>query len=262
MQANKSTRTPLLLPLVLIVVGVLLLLNNFLLLGDFNALSLLPLLLVAAGALIVLRGDLSSGEKARSFGITRGSVESAVLEISAGEIDVDLRRLQREGRLIAGQFAPASRPDLDVDGTHAHLKLLRWKTPWLAFADWQAALAHDLPWQIYITTSLGQINADLSGLIVQSAVIASGIGDVRVVAPVEAFEPVRVRSAAGSVHIITPEGQPVQIHVRTTRLFKVHVDETRYEQIDTGIYAARDADLSLPPVEITVQGTFGDAYLA
>lgn len=260
MQA-KSSRTPILLPLILIAVGVLLLLNNFLLLGDFNALSLLPLLLVAAGAWLVLRGDLSSGEKARSFGITRGSVESAVLEISAGEIDIDLRRLQREGRLIAGQFAPNARPDLNVDGTHAHLKLSRAKTPWLAFVDWQAALAQDLPWQINVTTSLGQINADLSGLIVQGARIASGIGDVRVVAPSEAFERLKVRSTLGNIHIITPEGGNTCVDVRTTRLFKVHVDETRYTRLEDGLYTSREADPTQPLIEIEVRGTFGDAYL-
>jgi len=258
----KSSRTPILLPLILVAVGVLLLLNNFLLLSDFNALSLLPLLLVAAGAWLVLRGDLSSGEKARSFGITRGSVESAALEISAGEIDVDLRRLQREGRLIAGQFAPNARPDLHVDGTHAALKLTRAKTPWLAFVDWQAALAQDLPWQIYVTTSLGQINADLSGLIVQDARIASGIGDIRIVTPLEAFEPLTVRSAMGNIHVITPEGGNARIRTHATRLFKVHVDATRYDRLEDGLYVSREADPAQPLIELDVRGTFGDAYLA
>ncbi len=261
MQA-KNARTPIVLPLILVAIGVLLLLNNFLLLGDFNALSLLPLLLVVAGAWLVLRGDWSSGEKARSFGITRGSVESAALEISAGEIDVDLRRLQREGRLIAGQFAPNARPDLIVDGTHAALKLSRAKTPWLAFVDWQAALAQDLPWQIYVTTSLGQINADLSGLIVQGARIASGIGDIRLVTPLEAFEPLVVRSALGNIHVITPQGGNTRIRVHTTRLFRVYVDATRYDRLEDGRYASREADPTQPLVELDVRGTFGDAYLA
>ena len=102
--------------------------------------------------MILLRGDFVPSDEARSFGITRGSVESAALEISAGEIDVQAYALQREGRLIAGQYAANSRPTLDVQETHANLKMDRAATPWLSFADWRVALARDLPWSLFVTT--------------------------------------------------------------------------------------------------------------
>ena len=111
--------------LALLALGVLLLLNNFLLLSGFNVGALWPLLLVIVGVLVLLRGDFMPGADARTFGITRGSVESATLEISAGEIDVVARALQREGRLIAGQFALDSRPQLSVQDTHAYLRMDR-----------------------------------------------------------------------------------------------------------------------------------------
>lgn len=257
----KESRGAVIVPLLVALVGVALLLSNFLLLGDFNIAGLLPLVLVAAGAQILLRGDLAAGGKPRNFGITRGSVESATLEISAGALDVDIRRLQREGRLIAGQFSPQSRPHLESDGTHATLSLHRSRTPWLAFVDWQAALANDLPWGIYATSSLGQINADLSGLIVQDVVLASGIGDIRLVVPAEALGQIAVRSAAGTIHITTPPGYRSRIRARGGRLFRIHADETRYERDADGDYIARDADPDTPLIEVLVQGTFGDLYL-
>ncbi|MCL4255000.1 MAG: hypothetical protein KJ043_14645, partial [Anaerolineae bacterium] len=133
--AQKEKRTkiiafPMLWASLIAGVGVILLLSNFGLLGDFNVVALLPLLLVIAGAQILLRGDFIPNADTRDFGITRGSVESATLEISSGTIDVDILALQREGRLIAGQFAVNSRPMLDVRDTYAHLKLFRSKTPW------------------------------------------------------------------------------------------------------------------------------------
>ena len=84
----RATRGLLLWSLALTALGIVLLLNNFLLLSGFNAGALWPLVLVVIGGVILLRGDFVPSAEARSFGITRGSVESAALEISAGEIDV------------------------------------------------------------------------------------------------------------------------------------------------------------------------------
>jgi hypothetical protein len=249
-------------PIALVAIGVLLLLNNFLFLGDFNALALAPLILVAAGAIVLLRGDLTAGGKPRTFSITRGSVESATLEVSAGEVDVEIRRLHRDGRLIAGQFAPQSRPELLTEGTHAHLIMRRGRTPWLSFADWQTALATDLPWQVHVSTSLGQVNLDLSGLIVQDAVVGTGFGDIHFVCPEEALDRISLRSAFGAIHVVTPPGQNARIYVKTGRLFTARADSNRYTRVEPGVYEALDGSSDSPLVEITVRGTFGDAYLA
>jgi hypothetical protein len=259
---KEESRGPVLWPLLLVAVGVVILLDNFLLLGDFNVAGLLPLILVVAGAQILLRGDLLPGSGIKTFGITRGSVESGTLEISAGDIDVSIRSLEREGRLIAGQFAAESRPHLDVDANHATLKFHRADTPWYAFVDWQIALARDLPWQIFASTHIGQLNFDLSNLIIQEAVIATGIGDIRLVSPEEALAPLYVRSALGTIHIQTPRGHASRIYAREGLMFGVRMDETRYVQPEPGVYESLDSEPDAPVVEIHVNGTFGDAYLA
>jgi len=258
----KTTAFPMLWSILIAGVGVVLLLNNFGILGNFNAVALLPLLLVVAGAQILLRGDFIPNADTRDFGITRGSVESATLEISSGAVDVDLLALRREGRLIAGQFAVNSRPQLDVRDTYAHLKLFRSKTPWWSYADWKAALAQDLPWQILVTTHIGQATLDLSQLIVHDVVVGTGIGDVRIICPKESFNPLFVRSTFGNIHILTPLGYRVKVVVKQTRLFTVKYDPQRYDNPEKGVYIARSDDDTMPVIEIQVSGTFGDAYLA
>lgn len=260
MKKAGQSRGPVLWPLALTAVGVVLLLHNFLLLGEFNAVDLWPLLLVAAGAQILLRGDLLPSSDSGTYGITRGSVESATLEISSGEIDVELRALQREGRLIAGQFASQSRPHLVVNDTHAHLKMNRASTPWFSFADWQVGLARDLPWEIMVSTYLGQVNLDLSSLIVQQVHVGTGLGDIRVVCPYESLEPIQLRSALGNIHVVTMPGQRIHVTVQTNRTFHVRADDSRFE-CDGQTYNARDAQDDAPLVQVYVSGTFGDAYL-
>ncbi len=258
---GKVARGNWLWPLLLVVAGVVLLLNNFLLLGNFDATALWPLALVVIGATILLRGDFAPGSEGRTFGITRGSVESATLEISSGEIDVIVRPLQQEGRLIAGQFAFGARPAMRVTDAHTHLKMQRSTTSWLSFADWEMGLARDLPWQILISTSFGQVNLDLSGLIIQNGVVGTGFGDIRAVAPAEAFAPLNLQSALGNIHLITPVGYRTKIMVQSSTMFRVHADERRYQQSESGVYLSHDADEAAPLVEIMISGTFGDAYL-
>jgi hypothetical protein len=248
--------------LALIALGVILLLNNFLLISGFNVNALLPLILVVVGGAILLRGDIMPGKDARTFGITRGSVEAALLEVNAGEIDVMARALAREGRLIAGQFAADSRPVLTVQDTIAHLRMERAATPWLSFADWEIGLARDLPWGLYISTSTGQVDIDLTGVIAQRVVIATGMGDIRFVCPSEGLDSIMLRSNVGAIRVLTPPGIRARITVTGGRAFRIHADDARYDQPQPGVYVAKASDPNQPELSITVIGALGDAYLA
>lgn len=258
----KQASRPWLWPLLLVITGIALLLDNFLLLGDFNAAALLPLLLVVAGAQILLRGDLLPSTEARTFGITRGSVQSGTMEISSGAIDVQIRALQREGRLIAGQYAAESRPDLVSDDNHAHLKMKRSQTPWVSFTDWQIGVADDLPWQVFVSTHLGKATLDLSNIVVQEALVATGLGDIYLTSPYEAFGRLHLQSSLGIIHITTPQGYCTRIETHGGRFFKTYADEKRYDSVEPNVYISKDADEDAPLVEIYIRGTFGDAYLA
>jgi hypothetical protein len=263
-ERSRDSKGPLVWPLGLAVVGVFLLLSNFLLLGDFNIFDLWPIVLVIIGAQILLRGDLVPSSDFRTFGITRGSIESATLEINAGEIDVNIRALESRNleRLIAGQYAHQARPSLNVRDVHAHLRMDRGRTPWLSFANWEMGISQDLPWQIVISSYLGQITADLSHVIIQNALISTGIGDIHLISPSESFEALYIRSLLGNINLITPPGYNVRITVEKGRFLSVQAAENRYEEIEAGIYRSRDANEDLPLVDIIINGTFGDAYLS
>jgi hypothetical protein len=258
----KETRGPVLWPVLLVIFGVLLLLDNFLLLGDFNVAGLLPLLLVVAGAQILLRGDLLPESRTRSFGITRGSVEAGTLEISAGAIDVEVHPLTQPGRLIAGQFGAESRPRLTSEGSHATLRFYRADTPWYSFGDWQIGIARDLPWQVFASSHVGQLSVNLEGVIVQDVIVASGIGDIHFVCPTELLGTIQIRSTLGTIHILTPVGVDAQIMTEAGLMCTVHHDATRYQLVEPNVYTSLEADDSTPLIEVRVSGGVGDIYLA
>lgn len=261
---STGTKGPLIWPLAVAISGVLLLAGNFFLLEGFRIIDLWPILPVILGAQILLRGDLLAGTDFRTFGITRGSIESATLEINAGEIDVTIRALPTRNtqRLIAGQYANQARPELEVRDIHAYLTMDRSQTPWLSFADWEMGISQDLPWQIVASTNFGQINTDFSNVIIQNVLINTGIGDIHMVCPPEAFETLYLRSLFGSISVHTPENYNVRISINAGQFFGVNVDESRYEEIEQGVYLSRDSDEDLAIVDIMISGTFGDAYLS
>lgn len=227
--------------------------------------ALAPLVLVFVGAQLLLRGDLVPSTHARTFGITRGNVESASLEIQSGEIDVFLRALPSslQERLIAGQYATQSRPRLEVDGTMATLALLRGDTPWFTFADWELGISQNMPWQVIIGSTLGQIDADLSEIIIDSAHLSAGFGDVRVVLPSECLgEGITISAQFGTIHISHTNKIPVHIRLNTGRFSRVYADPAHYQRTDSGDYQTLNVATDSPPLLVHVHNTFGDIYLA
>ncbi len=264
MSSDRASERNLLLwlwSLILVMLSVLLLLNNFLLL-DFNVLQLWPLLLVGLGLQVLLRGDLGFSWAGQNFGITRGSVEAGTLRANSGELDLRVRALQREGRLIAGQYTARSRPELRADGNRAILTMLRGRTWLLSLADWDLTLAIDLPWNLLLSTYLGEIEVDMRGLIIEHAHIASGTGDIRMVGPDTPAGPIIIRSTLGDIYLAVPEHMEAAVFVYGGPLFGINVQNSRWEQRTENLYVTPGIDDAIDPLEFTVSGTTGDLILS
>lgn len=257
----QSKRTVWLLPLLLVAVGVALLLDNFLLI-DVDLAPYWPWLLVLVGLQVLVKGDIAPSWQAHSFGITRGSVRSGTLEIESGEIDVQIRALRKPGRLIAGQYTARSRPSLSVRNNHATLRLQRGQTWWLSMADWDLGLAGDLPWGLLVSSWLGNLDADLRGLVLDRAVLASGMGTVTVVCPDRGSGPISARSTFGDVRVNVPDEMPATIIVKAGPFARVRVDSGRYEEVGDRRYVTRDTEHSpQAALEITVGTVFGTVHV-
>jgi hypothetical protein len=262
----QTKRAPWLWPLILMIAGLILLLNNFFLIS-VDVKPYWPIILIALGIQLLLHGDIAPSWQAHTFGITRGSVESASIEIESGELDVQLRALRKPGRLIAGQYTARSRPGLTVRHNHASLKMQRGQSWWLSLAHWDVGLANDLPWSILISSYLGHLEADLRGLAIERAYVSSGIGNVSVACPHRAAGTMFARSAFGDVQLTIPENSRVQITVKTGPFGRVRVDETRFKELTPGVYTNADQyDDSTPAgaaaLNVVASTVFGSIYVS
>lgn len=246
---------PRLWPLALMAGGIILLLDNFLLI-DLDVTPYWPILLVAVGLQLLLRGDIAPSWQAHTFGITRGSVQSAAIEIESGELDVQLRALHRPGRLIAGQYTARSRPDLRVRNNHAILRMQRGQSWWLSLADWDVGLANDLPWSVLVSSHLGQLNVDLHDLAIDRAYVSSGFGGVNITCPLRAEKTIFARSTFGDVRVTLPARSSIHVQIKTGPFGRVKIDTERFTQINSCTYVTRFIDDAVhdaqQPVDLVV----------
>ena len=252
-------------PLILMAASIVLLLNNFLFI-DIDIAPYWPVLLVIVGLQVLVQGDIAPSWQAHTFGITRGSVQAAAIEIESGEIDVQLQTLRKPGRLIAGQYTARSRPGLTVRNNRALLTMQRGHTWWLSLADWDVGLAHDLPWEILMSSHLGRLDVDLRGLQIERAYVASGFGDVTLACPERCGQEILARSTLGDVRVSIPTRSRVRLHVKAGPFARVRFDRERFKAIGPGVFMthpnASDEDFSQPiDLDIVVGTTFGSIHV-
>lgn len=261
-----AKRAPWLWPLVLMAGGIVLLLDNFLLIS-LDLTPYWPILLVVLGLQVLVRGDIALSWQTHTFGITRGSVDSAAIEVESGELDVQLHALHKPGRLIAGQYTARSRPDLRVRNNRATLRMQRGQTWWLSMADWDVGLANDLPWDVLMSSYLGDLQADLHDLDVERAYVSSGIGSVSVTCPRTANGPIFARSAFGNVRIAVPLRSRAVVRVKSSPFGRVRIDSQQFTEIEPGLYANvsaddLEADTAAIDIDISASTVFGSIYIS
>lgn len=246
--------------LILVVAGALILLHNYFLL-EFDIRQWWPALLVILGLQVLVRGDLGISWATQPFGITRGSVEAGTLHASSGELDIELGALTQPGRLVAGEYTARSRPQLQTDGKHAILSMERGRTWLLSQADWEIRLARDLPWNLALSSFLGEIRADLRGLALEKASIGTGIADIHVVLPEGTSSAITLRSGLGNITITLPENTEAALDVQASRFFDVQVENERWQPGQPGHYATPGQESAADTCRIIVRGTFGGLTL-
>lgn len=241
--------------------GGYLLLRNFRLLPAVDLTPYAPLLLIALGVQLLLRGDVGISWAAQAFGITRGTVRAASLEAYSGELDIKLRALRREGRLIAGSYTARSRPDLVVRGETARLTMQRGRTWLFSLADWEIGLARDLPWNVLLSAFLGEIEVDLRGIPINRAELGSGFGDIRLILPQLVGQGVRAFSTFGNVTLAVPEGCAALVRIRRKPFARLQVDERHFVRLEDDLYATLNYAESERPIYAEIGSTFGTARL-
>jgi hypothetical protein len=249
-QPEQLARGRRLFALALIVLGVLILAVNLGLFSDEArrlAALVWPAGVIGVGVMWLRLGDRVWREDPAPFTVARGEARDADLEVKAGTADVRLEAggevAGKTAALAHGELPVSLRPQVTLRDQHTTVRLeTLWGLPTWGRGRWSAALANDLPWQLNVSASTGNLNLDLQALAPQTVSVRSTFGDVDLTLPAAGGADLDVRLSFGDLTIRVPDGLGVKVMLHAGALAEVTRDERRFIQlapheIGTPLYA-------------------------
>ncbi len=250
-------------PLLLILLGVLLLLDNLDLLPGSVFGVLWPLVLIYFGINVLLsRGsrpepveDATTLEGARSAEV--------ILKHGAGELHV--RGGAAADLLYSGVFAGGVDKNLDRPADRISVTLagrtpdwFRWPGPMFGSQgmNWDVCLNESVPLALSVESGASSNRLDLSTLRVSNLSIQTGASSTVLTLPARAGHTrARISSGAAAVDITVPEGVAARIK-GMVGVGSLDVDQRRFPR-HNGVYASPDFDRAENRVELDVEGGVG-----
>jgi len=224
-------------PILMIGAGVVLLYNYFgpqTWISWTQILQLWPILLIAVGIDIIFRGqtgwrsalgillsvvligaavglafqgfEIQAEYSEINQGYTLTDTEAElVLSLSVGELLLDSE--SQTGKLISGNITPeAAVDDLEDNGRKLSYSLQSIKPTFFPHtARWELGLTPELPLDLEVDNSVGEILLDLSGLDLTSLLVNQGVGRMVVELPVLVTDEILLKQGVGLIEVEIPE---------------------------------------------------------
>jgi hypothetical protein len=255
--------------IVLIVLGVLLLLENLNVFGDFDVWGVFwPLLLIGFGVWVLLgvfyRGRPAETEQA-SIPLEGASEARIKIRHGAGRLTVGAGA--GSDVLASGDFAGGLDYEAHRDGDALDVTMNTSASVWgiAGFPlnlgsggglDWNVRLNDRIPLAMKLETGASDTALDLEGLRVTDLKVETGASATRITLPANAgHTQVKVSSGAASVSIRVPEGVAARIRVESG-LAGITIDRDRFPRAE-GVYQSPDYETAANKADIKIETGVG-----
>jgi hypothetical protein len=251
---------------VLILIGVILLLNNFGLLPNlsFSIWNLIwPVILIALGVWFISRTFVKPEPAAlQPASIPLDGASRAVVEIQHGAGELSVRSGAGAGILAEGTFGGGlkHRAVRKGDLLDVEMKMAVEPVAFLNWApggyDWDVRLNADVPLALECETGASKSALDLRDLKITELKLETGASSTEVMLPANAgYTRVKVEAGAARVDLRVPGGVAARIKA-SAGLASVTVDQTRFPGFDNR-YQSPDYDTAANKVDIDVETGVG-----
>lgn len=117
---------------------------------------------------------------------------------------------------------------------------------------WNVQFAPSTPLSLRTDVGAGQLDFDLTNLMVQNFTLNSGAGDITIHFPANAGQTIAdVHSGAGQLDLIVPPGVGAYVHTSQGAIVNVHVPADRFHQVSDG-YQTADYSTATNRVDVTL----------
>ncbi len=177
---------------------------------------IISIVLIGAAVLLALQGvkiqaDYVQIDEGYSVGVESAELD---LTLSVGEFQLGLE--SSKGKLVYGSITPGTVVD-DLDEVNGNLSYELKSTKPSFFphtARWQLGLTPDLPLELTIDNSVGEMLLDLVNLELNALVVNQGIGRMVVELPEDISEDVLLKQGVGVIEIEIPEGVGIAVDAK------------------------------------------------
>jgi hypothetical protein len=255
-------------PLVLIVLGVLLLLDNLGLLPGSAWGYIWPSLLILLGLSLLLarRGSLETVEDSTPL----DGAGSAAVTFRHGAGELTVRGGAPPEQAYVGQFGGGVDKRVSRAGDRLDVTLQarsddwwRWMGPWnfSRGLEWNVQLNSAVPLALVFETGASKSVIDLSELRATDVSVRTGASDTRLTMPARAgYTRAGITSGAASVNVVVPEGVAARIS-GTMGVGAFDVDQRRFPRSGGG-YASPDFETAANRLELKVEGGVGSVRVS
>jgi hypothetical protein len=251
---------------VLILVGLVLLLNNFGLLPQlsFSVWNLIwPIFLIALGVWFISRTVVKPDPAAMEpASIPLGDAARAELEIQHGAGDLTVRAGARPGVVAEGLFGGGLKHTAKHRGDllDVEMKMAVEPAAFLNWApggyDWDVRLNQDVPMTLKCGTGASRSVLDLRDLKLSELKLETGASATEVTLPANArYTKVKVQAGAARVDLRVPGGVAARIKA-SAGLASVNVDQARFPGFDNR-YQSPDYETAANKIDIDIETGVG-----
>jgi len=210
-------------PLLLILVGLDILVRSARLSGVLAAIVLVGALGVAA---VILWPSLSVGTDTLSVehNIDLDGVRQATVLLSSGVADIQVNGMESSRSLLSGEFSYPERrgaPTLETETADGHTRVAissaEETTSFVgtrsSVEDWRVDLTTQVPIELVVNAGVGRTTLDLSDLTLDRLQVKAGVGEIKVTLATGGAYKASVDGGIGEITVIIPEGAAARVRV-------------------------------------------------
>lgn len=224
-----------------------------------------PLALILFGGWIILgvywKPSLSDEE---TFSVPLESAKSVRLKFANGAGQVEIKGGAPAGVAIVGSSAVGMNHSSHLSGDRLDVKVEAGPSviPFIGPSTgiWRYRLTQDVPVTLKVEAGASRLDIDLSDVRATHFELSTGASSTDLVVPARGASVLDFEAGAASINIRVPESTAARIRVKEG-VTAMNVDQTRFPQLDSGMYQSANFDSAVDRAEITIEGGLGSVTI-
>ena len=224
-----------------------------------------PLALILVGSWIILNVFWKpAATDEDTFSISLQSAKSVRYKFSHGAGQIEIRGGAPVGLAIVGSSAVGMNESSHLNGDRLEVKVDAGPSlvPFLGPSSgvWRYQLSQEVPVTLKVEAGASRLEIDLKDVQATRIELSTGASSADITLPARGASILDVEAGAASINIRVPDAVAARIRVKEG-VTAMNVDQSRFPQLDSGMYQSANFDSSTARTEITIESGLGSVTI-